>query len=97
MSPLSRGPYTNYVILHVFTTYMRKGCCSILLILRVGILMSIGNSPEVLSQRIGVRIILGGRLGVLERRPLCNGHGRFFCRELKISGLTSGQTPIFEG
>ena len=37
---------------------------SIIFILRAGILMSIGNFPEVLSQRILVGIILVGRLGV---------------------------------
>ena len=37
---------------------------SIILIVRVGILMFIGNFPEVLSQAILVGIILVGRLGV---------------------------------
>ena len=35
-----------------------------ILIVRGGILMSIGNLPESLSQAILVGIILGGRLGV---------------------------------
>ena len=35
-----------------------------ILILRGGILMSIGNLPEMLSQRILVGIILVGRLGI---------------------------------
>ena len=38
---------------------------SMILSLRGGILMSIGNSPEIMCQRILVGIILVGRLGVL--------------------------------
>ena len=41
---------------------------SVILLLRGGILMSIGNSPEMLSQQILVGIILVGRSGV--RRAL---------------------------
>ena len=39
-----------------------------ILILRGGIILSIGNFPEIVSQRIFVRIILVGRLGV----PCCD-------------------------
>ena len=41
--------------------------------LRGGILISIGNSPEMLSQAILVGIILVGRLGVPARVPVMEG------------------------
>ena len=44
---------------------------SIVLILRGGILMSIGDSPESLSQAILVGIMLVGRLGVLPVEVRC--------------------------
>ena len=44
---------------------------SIILDLRGGILMSKGNSLEVLSQAVLAGIILVGRLGVLESMVIC--------------------------
>ena len=52
-----------------------------ILILRGGILMSIGNFPEILSQRILVGIILVGRLGV------------FGAPRARIQGLFTGASP----
>ena len=46
---------------------------SIILILRGGILMSIGNFPESLSQAVLVGIMLVGRLGVIARRTFWRG------------------------
>ena len=43
---------------------------SIILILRVGILMSIGNFPESLSQAILMGVMLVGRLGVAPLKTL---------------------------
>ena len=43
---------------------------STILILRGGILMSIGDFPEILSQTILVGIMLVGRFGVVQGEPL---------------------------
>ena len=52
---------------------------SIILILRGGILMSMGNSPEIMSQQILVGIILVGRLAVSQdqARPVSAQGTRF--------------------
>ena len=58
-----------------------------ILILRGGILMSIGNLPEVLSQRILVWIILVGRLGVRSHRHAVS----FSTKDFKLFGPSPGQ------
>ena len=49
---------------------------SIILILRGGILRSLGNFPETVSQQILVGIILAGRLGVVAERAAKSALGR---------------------
>ena len=55
-----------------------------ILIVRGGILMSLGSFPETMSQQILVGVILVGRLGVVsERAQVRSGHGRFLISTLK--------------
>ena len=60
---------------------------SISLILRVEIIMYIGESPEMLSQQIVVGIILAGRLGVGKRQMGMDNWGRLnVCKdEVQVS------------
>ena len=60
----SRPPTTN--LRTTILDHFRGVDSSRILILRGGILMSIGNFPEMLSRRTPVGIILVGRLGVHE-------------------------------
>ena len=53
---------------------------SIMLCLRGGILMSIGNSPESLSQAMLVGAMFVGRLGVCERYRNNAEHLNQYCR-----------------
>ena len=71
-----------------------------ILILRGGILMSIGNSPEMLSQQILVGIILIGRLGVrsvliISVRKISNRGSRVPYSNTKNHALSHGKSSIF--
>ena len=71
----AQSPYTNIVDFRGFDS-------STILALRGGILMSIGDFPEVLSQTMLLGTMLVGRLGVLEEHQwLCEGN-ECFARKL---------------
>ena len=62
-------------------------------IVRVGVLMSMGNSPEVLSQRILVGIILVGRLGIADAQRRGEGDGK----KLVLHSAFVGDSAIIYG